>query len=217
MVTQAEAVRRALAVDVEPWGRLEGETEQAFEAFATYRDMDATERSLSKTARALSKSKPLMSGWSRKHSWVRRARAWDDHRDAEMREAEIAERRKMGKRHAQQARSFGRLLMEPALALGKKLQDGEYTKEFRAKIAKMDPADILALMRASATAFPSLMRAERLAMGESTESVEGRISVHEVKAVAARIAARAAKYIPPEKLDAFLNDLKADLANQLGE
>ena len=79
------------------------------------------------------------------------------------------------------------------------------------------PEDQLALVRKCATAYPSLMRAERLASGESTENIEGRVAIHQVKAVSSRIAALAAKYIPQDKLEAFLNDLKAALSNEMGE
>ena len=47
----------------ELWERQDGETAQAFQAFAEYRDMGA-ERSLAKVAQKLGKSKPLMERWS---------------------------------------------------------------------------------------------------------------------------------------------------------
>ena len=218
MADKDKAVRVALGAQVEPWSRQEGESEVAFEAFATYRDLEPTERSLSEAARRLGKSKQVLSVWSRKWEWRARVRAWDDKQDEVQREAMLDERRKMGKRHANQSKSFQRLLMEPAVALGKKLStDKEFAEKFRAGIADMKPAEALALIKACAGAYPSLMRAERLAMGESTDRVEGRISIHTVKAVASRIAARASKYIGPERLPDFLADLKADLANELGE
>ena len=210
------AVDDALGVAVAPWARQNGETAQAFEAFAVYLDQEPVKRSLASVGRALGKSKPLMERWSAKHGWVRRARAWDDEREAARRGEELEVRRKMGRRHAQQAQSFERLLMEPAAALAERLRDQSFTNAFRGKIAEMEPADLLALVRACAGVYPSLMRAERLASGESTENIEGRVAVHQVKAVAARIAARAAKYISDDQLPAFLSDLKADLANELG-
>jgi hypothetical protein len=59
----------------QPWERLTGESPQAFEAFAAYRDMGA-ERSLAKVARQLGKSTTLMERWSVGHHWVRRVDAW---------------------------------------------------------------------------------------------------------------------------------------------
>jgi len=214
---KSRAVNRALGVARVPWEIQEGETSKAFEAFVVYRGLPPSERSVEKAGKVLGKSTGTLDRWTAKYGWVRRARAWDDEQDAATRNAELESRRKMGKRHAQQAQTFERLLMEPAMALAEKLRDKEFTEGFRNKISVLEPGDLLALVRACAGAYPSLMRAERLASGESTENIEGRVAVHQVKAVAARIAARAAKYIPDEKLPAFLSDLKADLANELGE
>jgi hypothetical protein len=217
VVTGNEKVNAALGVDVEPWARRDKESPVAFEAFSKYREMDPIKRSLASVGRELSKSKQLMSRWSSTWSWVRRARAWDDKVEAEVREEEIKERRKMGKRHAKQSQSFQSILMQPAVALAQAFADKPTLEKFRKDIAKLPVAEALALIRSSASVYPSLVRAERLASGESTENVEGRVGRNQVKAVASRIAARAAKYIPQDKQEAFLNDLKADLENELGE
>lgn len=72
--------------ELKPWERRDDETSPAWEAFLTYRDM-GTARSTAKTARSLGKSKQLMDGWSSKHQWVERARAFDRHEDANQVEA----------------------------------------------------------------------------------------------------------------------------------
>lgn len=67
--------------ELQAWERRDIESDPAWEAFRTYRDMGSA-RSLSKLAQILSKSKPLLSGWSAKHGWVERCRAFDRHEDA---------------------------------------------------------------------------------------------------------------------------------------
>ena len=210
-------VEDAIVGTPQPWERQEGESDKAFEAFCVYRDSTPSDRSLTKTSQKMSKSRPTLCDWSRKYGWVSRVRAWDDKCDAELREAELKKRREMGERHAKQSASFQRILMEPALALAETLKADGAIKDFRKKLQKMTPEEQLALVRKCATAYPALMRAERLASGESTENIEGRVAVHQVKAVSSRIAALAAKYIPQETLESFLNDLKAAMSNELGE
>ena len=58
------------------WGRLQNETEEAFEAFVLYRDMPVP-RTQAAVAEQLGKSRSLISRWSAKHQWVRRADAAD--------------------------------------------------------------------------------------------------------------------------------------------
>lgn len=62
--------------ELDPWDRQPGETSKAYAAFEIYLDL-ADQRSTRRTAEALSKSEALINGWSRKHSWPDRARAWD--------------------------------------------------------------------------------------------------------------------------------------------
>lgn len=83
----------------EPWERQLNESPQAFEAFATYRDMGAA-RSLAKVSRALCKSKALMERWSTDHDWVKRVAAWDAEKDRVAREKQLKDIVAMRDRHA---------------------------------------------------------------------------------------------------------------------
>ena len=64
------------------WYRLQGETWQAYEAFACYRDMGGA-RSLKKVASKLSKNVSLMGHWSSKHDWQNRIEAFDRNEEFE--------------------------------------------------------------------------------------------------------------------------------------
>lgn len=60
------------------WERQSGESEKAYEAFRSYRDMGAS-RSLEAVAQKLHKSKTILGRWSSKFHWVKRCEAYDRH------------------------------------------------------------------------------------------------------------------------------------------
>lgn len=86
----------------DPWERLDGETDPAFRAFTTYRDM-GLERSHAKVARELGKSKTLISGWSTKWQWLLRTQSFDDAIDREWVNEVKVMRRRAAKRNASAA------------------------------------------------------------------------------------------------------------------
>lgn len=88
----------------EPWERQVGESQQAFEAFATYRDQTGR-RSRRAVAEKLSKSDALMNRWQTRWNWVSRAQAWDDEQDRQWREELGRARVDMARRHTQLARA----------------------------------------------------------------------------------------------------------------
>lgn len=92
-----------------PWERLENEGTKPYEAFAIYRDM-GRERGIRKVAAELGKSETLISRWSGKFDWVKRAAAWDDEQDRIAREIaqkeQAEEIRKMRKRHSELAKKM---------------------------------------------------------------------------------------------------------------
>jgi hypothetical protein len=86
-----------------PWERRAKETNPAFEAFATYRDMSENDRSVREVARRLHKSVTLIGRWSSTHEWVARVRAWEDEQDRIWRESINHERRKAAERQIRTA------------------------------------------------------------------------------------------------------------------
>jgi len=138
----------------EVWERQEGETAQAFQAFAAYRDMGA-ERSLAKVAQKVGKSKPLMERWSRRWQWVIRAEAWDDEMDRQVRRELEKGITGMRKTHADIAHA---MLVKALRALQ------------AIPAEEMTPRDISTMVDVAA-------KLERLSRGEVTERTEGKQTI----------------------------------------
>ena len=94
-----------------PWDRQEGETSQAFEAFATYRDMGSsrTQRALSER---LGRTIASLSRWAKQWRWKARIVAFETHEDQQMRKVLLDGRTKMRARHVALASRIQRKLME---------------------------------------------------------------------------------------------------------
>ena len=65
-----------------PWERQKGESEKAFEAFVTYRDM-GEKRTLTAVAEKLQKSGTLIRRWKSTWDWAERVRAYDNELEKE--------------------------------------------------------------------------------------------------------------------------------------
>ena len=104
------------------WERQPGESAQAYEAFAIYRDMGSN-RSLRVVAEKLSKSYTLIGRWSREKKWGERCRAYDNHLDDKARQEALQKYKKMRTRHI----GIALQLQEKALAELKNLPDGSMT------------------------------------------------------------------------------------------
>ena len=94
------------------WERQPGESAQAYEAFAIYRDMGSN-RSLRVVAEQLSKSDTLIKRWSREKKWGERCRAYDNHLDDVARQEALRKYKKMRTRHI----GIALQLQEKALSL----------------------------------------------------------------------------------------------------
>jgi len=88
-----------------PWERQQGESEQAWEAFLTYRDMDPP-RKVQAVASKLSKSRQQITKWKSAWSWEERARAYDNQIDREVKEKVVDDRQEMRERHIYIAKSL---------------------------------------------------------------------------------------------------------------
>jgi hypothetical protein len=86
------------------WERRSGESVQAFEAFAVYRDLGPV-RSVTRVARELHKSRTLVGRWSRSFAWVMRAAAYDREQDRVFLAEQAQARRDVARRHAKLAQA----------------------------------------------------------------------------------------------------------------
>ncbi len=136
------------------WERQEDESAQAFQGFATYRDMGA-ERSLAKVAKKLGKSKALMERWSRHWQWGIRVDAWDDELDRQSCQALTKGITKMRKNHVDIAKAM-------------------LNKAFKA--LQNIPVDDMTSKDIS-TMVDVATKLERISRGEVTERTEGKQTI----------------------------------------
>lgn len=81
-----------------PWERQKGESEQAYEAFAAYRDMGAG-RTVIAVAERLKKSRSLLDRWKDRWDWKERVRQYDNSLEKEARAKAVKDRKAMTERH----------------------------------------------------------------------------------------------------------------------
>lgn len=132
-----------MAEELEPWERRADETDRAWEAWLTYRDMGPS-RSIAAAAKKLSISQPTIHRWSSAHDWRERVKPYDRHVD-KMAVAAYTER--------------ATELMDQQLRLSKKLLD-----QLEGTIDAMQPGQD-PTMRWS-TAYAAGTRAQREALNE---------------------------------------------------
>ena len=127
------------------------ESEPAWIAFMTYRDMD--QRTIQKVCDKLKKSRMLVGRWVKKWRWRERAEAWDMYKDEERRRAELDEIADMKRRHVQLAQGMQQL---GALELQRLLEAARAKKKDGAGLT---PQDVQKLIDAGA-------KLERITRGE---------------------------------------------------
>jgi hypothetical protein len=180
----------------ELWDRQLNESDEAWEAFAIYRDSgleDGSKRSTRRVASSLGKSATLVARWSSDYQWQLRTQAFDRHLDA-IKLQESADRIvKASKRHGDHLEAMTLALIAPVRAYLTKIQEqGGSAQAFEGWTLKE-------LQRAAAEAarlMPNLIQAERLVMGLATDKHE----VVDERAAAQKRFGEA----PIEEVNAFL-------------
>ena len=119
-----------------PWERQKGESEKAYEAFITYRDLGA-KRGVSAVSEELTKSRQLISRWKSTWNWDERCREWDNQLQREAKQKAVDELGKMTKRQ---------------IKIAMQLQNAALEALAKTKPEDMAPKDILAFIK-SATAI----------------------------------------------------------------
>jgi hypothetical protein len=163
--------------------RLAGEPAAAYHAFTHYRDLGPGVRSLDRgwhehhrvcrgQAQPAWRRRPMNHGdWSARWSWVSRARAYDEHMEAQRRAAFQAEQVEAGRRQAQILAAAMTALAAPlrvALAVATKPEDIERLIAAAGATA-LGTRLALADARQAAALLPGVISAERTVLGLAVE------------------------------------------------
>lgn len=112
-----------------PWERQKGESDKAYEAFVTYRDMGA-DRSIRAVAQKLDKSRTQIGKWSSAWDWTERVRIYDNELETEVRAKVIKGRKDMTDRHIKIAMQLQKKALEALNSLEVKAMTPKDIKEF---------------------------------------------------------------------------------------
>lgn len=181
---------------LQEWDRQDGETDTAWQAFKTYRDLGPA-RSIAGACAELSKSRSTLQAWSGKNKWVVRARAWDRYADQQQQERDIAERGlftvKMWEDHAQVSRKIWKRAEE--LLLG---GDERGAKQAKKLIEEASPAVLLRMVE---------IGMEREARARLRMSGRG-LDPNDAKKITDAMIDIALRYVPPESVGAYLHEIE---------
>lgn len=142
----------------EPWERQDAESEEAWAAFRTYRDMPADARMIT---RAATRSTATLSKWFNEHGWNQRCRAYD----AKFDQIRVDEREAMYRRSAQQIAIDHMLMLSDA----RELVQREIAKWTEA--SRSSPMHGLVKVADITKLFDMVVKLDRLIRGETTENV----------------------------------------------
>lgn len=115
-----------------PWERQKGESEKAYEAFVTYRDL-GEKRTFTAVAKKLQKSCTLIRRWKVAWEWQERVRAYDNELEKEARSKAVKSRKDMTERHI----GIAMQLQKKALEALKELKPEEMTPKDIKEFIKM--------------------------------------------------------------------------------
>ena len=155
--------------DIEPWERQPGESSEAFGAWVVYRDMDG-KRSAQRVATALTLSDTMVRTWGARWRWVDRYRRWENHKDALARAAVLQEIVAFRRRAARQSMAKAQTVMLADMALTQRL--GELGNNPSELLKNFSVEELYGMALRGASALPNLLRAEALALGDSTDRTE---------------------------------------------
>jgi hypothetical protein len=177
----------AAAGGIEPCERQDNESGPAYEAFVRYRDQ-GRDRSVRRVAQESNKDPSLIGRWSSTHDWVRRVSAYDRHLDARRREAREDAILEMERRQATQLAAAAQALTQPVRAFLERIQ--RVRDEGEDPFASLSLSELQRMAIASVRHLPSIVAAERLVAGLSTQSVspDASASVEEARRRAERMS-----------------------------
>lgn len=150
------------------WDPMPDETSKALEAFAVYRDM-GTDRTIRETSEIMACSESYCQTLSKKHNWVRRAKAWDGYLDRQKQLVTARAVRKVRKNALLGLEDISVRVLEHL---------------------KMTEPDKISLKEA-AQAIEIITKCDLLLNGEPTDIVENKVSAKdELKSILDRISTR---------------------------
>ena len=171
---------KALDPSRDLWEKQEDESEPAFAAFTRYRIQGRGDRTIERVSEELEKSTQIIGRWSSVWSWRPRVIQWDRSEDIRLIEEQWEEIDRMAKRHAGQAAATGQIVMAPAMAIFKLIQ--ERPDAFYEYFQRVDPDDpertlidfdrldrVVAMAMTAARLLPSVHAMERVARGMPAE------------------------------------------------
>lgn len=141
---------------INAWERQQGESSQAYEAFAAYRDMGA-ERSITRVVQELNKSRALIGRWSKAWNWVERAREWDNELDRRAKAEAVKKYKDMTNRHVNLAMQLQKKAVEALEVLD---------------LGELSPKEILAFIE-KAAALERLNRTEQAGLSPDGNDKSG--------------------------------------------
>lgn len=112
-----------------PWERQNGESGQAYEAFAVYRDYGSS-RTVSAVVKQLGKSRSLLDRWKARWDWETRAIAYDNYIEQQAKEKAIKDRKSMLNRHIKIAMQVQKKALEALDALNAEEMTPKDIKEY---------------------------------------------------------------------------------------
>jgi len=161
------------------WEQQGDESEKAYGAFVRYRNMGRGSRRLEQVALELEKSMTLIGRWNSAWSWRTRVMEWDREEDRKKVEVHWEDLEKMSRRHAGQAAATGSMLMGPAMAIFKMMQERPnlFFEYFQGGIDEngntfidFDRMDrVVAMAMTAARILPQVHGMERVARGVPAE------------------------------------------------
>lgn len=155
-----------LARQLNPWDEQPGESHVVYQYFKAFRDMPSYARNLAGLAESYGLDPNTMRRHCFQNKWQERVRAYDAYMDGIKQRAYEQEIENMSARQARQAIMFQNALALPAEELMRRIGEDETT------IQEVDLIDLLNTVPRSANAWKQVALLERLARGQTTESIQ---------------------------------------------
>lgn len=163
--------------EFEPWGKMEGETDAAYEKFLYFRSLGLA-RKKTDVAKHYGITRESVDIMARKNDWNDRVAAWDDYRER-LYTAELLQGvKEMAVTHAGVASKGIEALSSAFDALLGRMH--ENPEQWQEELNSLPAKQLFAIVQRSAQVIPNLMNAERLSRGLPTE-ISANLNLNETR------------------------------------